>query len=329
MKKQFFFLFFCVLALSSFLFVNAQSSDVTLIVSTDKQAYYGFGAVSISGTLQYNGNPADDGLVGLQVQGSDGSTLVLRAIRTGTSNPSLLQAKIVSAYLSDASGKQQTSIQVGALGYFTIILSNINNTQLSLLVSINIYDSSGVPIGQVYEPCSLTANQTAPATLSLQIPSWARGESAYGYADVFSNLPSKGGVPIGCEQAFEFSITSGQNNVADILSSNSDQGAYNLTFRLPTMGPVDCNYTVYATSLYSGVTAIKSTSFNCQFGDFTHSGSVDPQDLFIFAESYIAYSENNSNYNSICDMNQDGKIDSTDFFLFVNCYITYWSAWQN
>lgn len=304
---------------------KAQSTNVTLSLTTNNKAYYSFNPFTVSGLLQSNGASASDGLVGLEIQDSAGKILVIRTLRTGTSTPSSLSCQISSAYLSDMSGNPQNSIQTGALGYFTVDLVNNADVVQTMLVTINLYDNDGIPIGQISEQCSLLANTSGVAILSIQIPTYARSGIAYGFADVYSDWPSNDGVPLGLEQAFQFTILNGLSSIGSILSSNSNQGTYSLTFRLPTMGPANDNYTVYASTSYAGSITTESTKFNCEFGDFTSSGTVDSTDFFIFTNSFISYSNGNSNYNPLCDMNQDGKIDSQDFFAFLNCYIAYWS----
>lgn len=327
--KTFLLFLLCLLIFSSPLLVKAQSSTVTLTVATDKQVYFGFGVIIISGSLQHNGVSSIDGLVGLQIEDSNGNTLVIRTLRTGTSTTSSLPAQISSAYLSDSSENPQSSIQAGGLGYFTVNLVNNDNVERSMLVTINLFDSAGIPIGQISEPCSLMSSQTDPAILSIPIQTWAHNGVAYGYANIYTNWPSDGGVPISLEQSFNFTITGGANSISNIYSCNANQGIYSLTFRLPAMGLAGVIYSVYVSTSYSGTTALNSASFHCYFGDFNGDGFVDSRDLFIFADSYMMYISGNPSYCTLCDMNQDGKIDSADFFLFVDCFVTYWSAVQN
>ena len=136
---------------------------------------------------------------------------------------------------------------------------------------------------------------------------------------------SNGGVPISLEQPFQFVVAGGLKSINNISTTNSNQGSYSLTFRLPTMCAVNTDYTVYSSTASSGLTTTKNTLFNCQFGDFNGDGVIDYADFFIFASNYNIYWSGNTSYNHLCDMNQDGKINSEDFFAFMNCYLTYWS----
>lgn len=330
MKKTFFLLIFLiVITLSSLFLVKAQPTTVNLSVSTDKTSYCGFTPVTIMGTLQQNSVSASDGLVGLQVQDSTGNTIVIRTLRTGASNPQSLPANIASAFLSDNSEHPQTSIQAGSLSCFTINLVNNDNAQLSMLVTVNLYDSAGIPIGQMSEPCSLTAGQSASAILSVPIPAWAHSGVAYGYFNAYSDWPSNGGVPLSPEQSCQFSITNGLNGPSNVSSTSANQGSYSLTFRLPTMGPADATYTVYASTSYSGEKVTKTCTFTAVFADFYDNGYLSSSDFFCFVNAFIACGSGSSNWTKTCDMNQDGTVDGQDFFLFVQCYLAYWSAYEN
>jgi len=306
--------------------VKAQSATLDLTVTTDKQAYYGFNPETVTGVLQFNGALVNNGLVALQIQDSQGNVMIIRTLQTGTSAPSQLSCEINSACLSDLSGNSQSSVQAGALAYFAVNFANNDAVAHYILVTVNLYDSDGIPIGEINEQCSLLAGKSGVAILSMQIPSTARSGTAHGYADLYSDWPSNGGVPLSLEQSFQFTITGGLNSIGDISSSNGNQGTYSFIFRLPTMGPADATYTVYASALYSSVTAITSSSFNCQFGDFKGDGAVDNADFFIFSHAFIASASGSTDYCQLCDMTQSGKVDSQDFFIFMTCYITYWSA---
>ena len=182
--KIFSSLLFCLI-LFSIPLIGAQPT-LNLTVSTDKQAYCGFNVVTISGALQNNGVASNNGLVGLQVQDSNGNILIIRTLKTGIANPPSLPAQI-SAYLSDQSEHPQSSIQAGALSYFTTNLVNNDNLALSMLITINLFDSDGIPIGQISEQCSLLSEKTGSAILSIQIPNWAHTGTAYGYANIYTD----------------------------------------------------------------------------------------------------------------------------------------------
>lgn len=293
---------------------TSAQSTLSLTLSTNKQIYYTPCSVGVAGVLQDNGKAVNDGLVGLQIQDSSGVVIVSRTIMTGTTAPNYLSAQITSASMSDMSGNPQNEIQPGTLGYFAF--SFVNNNQNSMLITINIFDSSGMPIGVIYGK----PTKSGTAILSIQIPSWAHAGTAYGYANMYSDWPSNGGTPIAQEQAFQFTISGNPTASSNPPTSYGNQGAYSFSFTFP-QGVMDGAYSVFASSTYLGQTALQNASFsNSLPGDFNGDRKVDFNDFAIFVTSYTLYNHSSSNYNHMCDMNKDGKVDWNDFFTFTLDY---------
>ncbi len=325
-KKLLPFLFSLLVALSPLL-VSAQQPNLSLTVATNKQEYCGYNPITISGSLKQNNNPISNGLVAIQIQDSQGKTLIIRTINTETATLPDVPIQITSAYLSDSSQNPKSTTKAGTLAYFAITLSNTDSMAHNMIVAVCLFDSDGIPIGQISQPCALLAGKNSPAILGIPIPSWAHSGTVRCFANVYDDMPSNNGVPLAIERSFDFTLIAGATSKVNALSSHYNQGAYGLTFCFPTMGPANVRYTIYTSSVYAGVTTTKSTSINCEFGDFNSDGAVDYTDVFTFADSYIKYCSGSNDYNSLCNMNQDGKLDSEDFFRFVNTYITYWSKY--
>jgi hypothetical protein len=173
------------------------------------------------------------------------------------------------------------------------------------------------------------AGATQSAYVNIPIPAAAHTGTAYGYADLYSGLPSNldtSGTPMAQEQAFQFTITgtSVHSSGPAPTSASPTAGAYSLTFKLPKFCP-DGAYKVYVSTIYNDQVATAQTGFNVLLiGDFNFAGSVTGEDLFIFAAAYINYYSGQP-YNTLCDINGDGKVDSADFFLFIAAYIQWWS----
>jgi hypothetical protein len=292
-------------------------------MTTDKQSYSGTGPVTIKGLLRYNNNPITDGLVGLEIQDPNGNPIIVRTIQSGAATPQKLPAEITSAYLSDSSGHQRSNIQIGALAGFAF--NFVNTDSDNMLITINLFDSSGTPIAEIFgQP-----TQSGTAILSIQIPTWAHEGIAHGYANIYSDWPSKGGAPLALEKTFQFSIVGGDASSSDTSSVSGNKGAYAFTFNLPSDAKLGA-YTVYGTSAYSGATCSQSTSFNnCDevnsyIGDFNDDKRVDFADFLVFTTAYIQWNKNH-NYTSICDLNQDFRITYDDFVLFKQNYDNSWS----
>ena len=326
------FLFFLMISIfSSIVLVAAQSSTLTVSVATDKQTTYDkYDPITISGTVQYGATTPANALVAIEVDlPSGGGPMVLRTVQSGSGTVSGLPEQISAAYpTSGIGGSQIGTVQNGELGYFSVIVEDLdsqahNNMQLA----ITIFDGNGVPIGISTSTLSLGAGATQTESVSIPIPTTAHSGPAYGYADLFSSLPSSGGVPLAQEQSFEFTISGGTASSGPAPSTSSPTaGAYSLTFKLPKQCP-DGAYEVYATATWAdqSTTTASTTGFNVLLiGDFDFAGVVNGNDLFIFAAAYINYYTGQP-YNTLCDINNQGKVDSTDFFLFVSAYIQYWS----
>jgi hypothetical protein len=96
---------------------------------------------------------------------------------------------------------------------FTATVTTISEQPRNVLVSIDAYDTSGYPIGEVaqFENISATRNNVnGPGgttggvytyTVTMPIPDWARigTETAVGYT--LTALPANGGIPYGPQSA--------------------------------------------------------------------------------------------------------------------------------
>jgi hypothetical protein len=326
------FLFLIVLSiLSSMLIVAAQSSTLTLTVATNKQITYDkYDPITISGTVQYGVSSPANALVAIEVDyPSGGGPMVLRTVQTGSGTVSGLPEQISAAYPTSGGGGSQTgTVQNGELGYFSVTVTDLDSQAHSdMLLAVTIFDGNGVPIGISTSTLSLGAGATQTESVSIPIVTTAHSGPAYGYADLFSDLPSSAsaGVSLAQELPFQFTISGGTPSSGPAPTTSSPvAGAYSLAFKLPKICP-DGAYQVYASASWAGQSATAQTGFNVLLiGDFDFAGSVTGSDLFIFASAYINYWSGQS-YNTLCDINGDGKVDSTDFFLFVAAYIQWWS----
>ncbi|MCW4005181.1 MAG: hypothetical protein NWF04_01075 [Candidatus Bathyarchaeota archaeon] len=310
------------LLLLSFLSTSALAFNLDLTITPSNQTYCGYSTATLNGTLHCNDLNVNDGIVGLQVQDSNQNTIITHSIKTGTKSPSPLPVHINSAYLSDMSANPQDSISAGTLGCFAVNIANNDNVGHTMLVTITVYDSAGIPVAHVFGTPSLVAGATGTALLSIQIPTGAHTGIAYGYANTYSGWPSEGGFPMGLEASFNFTITNGApENVASFPQSNGSQGSYYHSFNLPLTGPDDCVYTVFASSSYCGENAFATAAFNVLFSDFTGDNAVTYADVDAFENAYIQYNTDHV-FDSSFDLNGDGKLDFNDLFLFATCYVT-------
>lgn len=344
MEKKFVFaIFLIVIALASTIVaVYADDSTVTLTVNTNQNnptefPYDAYSHVTLTDTMAYNDIASitypSDGLVGLQIQDANDQTIVIRTLATGTTIPYGLNASISQAYL--CSGESQiSSISIPSASnpgiptfYFTLF--NNLNTIKSYLVTLNVYDSNGVPIAVAYQPVSPAGQSSAEAIVDFNIPSWAHYGTAYAYVDVYNTWPSQGGVPQGEEKSFQFTITGGtpfQGTPSTTVSLNGVSQYFDVTFRLPQSCALG-NYTAYQTTNYLGsYSASQTTPFTVkQLADISGDGIVNFNDITAFVGLYIAYFDNGV-YSPQIDFLHTGTINFNDVILFVGYYIQAWSS---
>ena len=155
-----------------------------------------------------------DGLVGVQIQDPNGNTMVIRTLRTGTSNPYTWAATVSQDYLSNSQGGQINSISIPSasnpvIPMFNFEVTNNLQTTQSMIVTFNVFDSNGVPVAVTYQQVNVAALSSSENIVDFSIPSTAHYGTAYAYVGVYSNWPSQGGYPLSPEQSFQFTITGG------------------------------------------------------------------------------------------------------------------------
>lgn len=349
MKKFIFAIFLIAIALASVVVevraINA--STVTLIVNPDQpnSTQYPFDAyslVTLNETMIYNNIVSNeyptDGLVGLQIQDSNNNPMVIRTLTTGNSIPESIPMTITQAYLCNGAGAQITSTAIPSASnpFATTIYFNVYNGQATAqqaLVTLNVFDSNGVPISVASQNMgSVPAYTSEEAILDFNIPSSAHYGTAYAYVDVYNTWPMQGGVPLGQEKAFQFTITGGSAFQGTPVTTNSYNGSpynnFNITFRLPQY--TNCalgTYEAYSTANYLGISGSTTTSFGVgEIADINGDGQVNFNDITTFVALYINYFTSHV-YNSQIDLLHTGStINFNDITLFVGYYILAWSS---
>ncbi len=359
MRKELISILLClIIAPMAVTLVRAQTPTLTLTLTAstastitaynDSSLYDRYSIVTFIGSMNYNAGTnfyPNDGLAGVQIQDPNGNTLVVRTISTGNVIPYNIPADINASYLCNAGGNQITSIPMPTASnqetpsYYVQVINNEGTIQ-PMLVTVNMFDSNGVPIALSYATLNVGAYSSSFIQTNFLIDSWAHYGTVYAYVNVYSDWPSNGGVPLAMEKTFQFTITGGTpfpGTAPTTYSLNGVDHYYNFTFRLPNQG--NCvlgNYTVYSTAnypyaayssgTYVGTQGSQTTTFQvAQFGDLNGDGIVNFADLQIFVRDYINYYQNGA-YTAAIDFNNDGKINFADLQLFVKYYLQYWSS---
>jgi hypothetical protein len=324
--------------------VKAQinQSIATLTVNTDqsnsvKFPYDVYSTLTLNETLAYNNyltvSYPTDGLVGVQIQNPTGQNVVIRTLSTGPTIPYSIPATINQAYLCDGSGNQLSSISIPTESnpvvptVYCSVSNNLNSPQ-SMIVTLNVYDSNGVPFAVASQQIGAAADSSQEYIIDFSIPSWVHYGTAYAFMNIYNTWPNQGGVPLGEEKPFQFTISGGspfQGTPPTTYSLNGYYHNFNMTFRLPK-NSVPGTYTAYSSTDYQGSQASQTTQFAVALlADVNGDGVVNFNDISAFVTMYIAYFASHT-YSSKIDYLQTGSINFNDVVLFVTYYIEYWSS---
>lgn len=352
MKKKWVLTFFLIAVTLATIMVEVKAqtnqSILTLTVNTDqsnpeKFPYDVYSQITLNDSLAYNNyitvNYPADALVGVQIQDPNDQNIVIRTLSTGTSIPYGLATNINEAYLCNSQESQISSISIPSSTntivptvYFSV-QNNLNSMQ-SVIVTLNVYDSNGVPFAAAYQTTTIGPDATSEGVMDFNIPSWVHYGTAYAYMDVFSGWPSQGGIPLAEENAFQFTISGGtpfQGTPPITNSLNANSQNFNMTFRLPKNSVAGtllspALYTVYSSVGYQGVNTTQTTPFGVALlADVNGDGAVNFNDISAFVTMYIDYFANHV-YSPQIDYLKTGTIDFNDISLFVTYYIEYWSS---
>jgi hypothetical protein len=118
--------------------------------------------------------------------------------------------EILEVELVDNLGAAQTSVNKGSYAYFNVTIKHLSMCISRFAVlTVVVYDDLGVPVGYA------TLSSWFPATpdweiknFAIYIPLWAYKGIGTAYANVYTDMPSMGGVPYGPEAEGTFSIAS-------------------------------------------------------------------------------------------------------------------------
>ncbi len=120
-----------------------------------------------------------------------------------TVKSSTVRVNITSIQPTDQQGNVVSSFTKGKLGFAKIVLSSDSN--VPSLVTINLFDSDLTSLGIGSFKTTLSSGQSE-MTLSFFIPNDAEFGNGNIYANVFSDWPSQGGVPLTGESATQVRI---------------------------------------------------------------------------------------------------------------------------
>ena len=309
------------------------SQGLSIIVTTEKQAYYPGETVLIYGNLTFNETLVTDGLVGLQVQDPRDGLLIIRTLITGTDPPIAPYVRVSRVIPCDSSGNPKETFKTGTLAYFKIYVINHDIEPRQALLTVNTYDPNNIPFGSASIKTTLSAQTSSIFIVSIPIPEDVTTGNATAYANAYTDWPQLEGTPHCTEVSTTFQITNETSSQSATAAPKSQavttpqvNGNYNTTLQLPPQATTG-NYTMYVASDYQSERIFNNTTFRViPLGDFDGDGAVDSDDVKTFLRAWIDYwfyPPLDPEYE-VCDFDGDGKMTSDDVKAFLRAWIDYW-----
>jgi hypothetical protein len=115
--------------------------------------------------------------------------------------------KIAHVVPSNQSGYPATGFELGSMGYFKVTVNNTSSELETVLVTVNVYDSSDTTLGVVSFK-GMIMPSVSTFILGLPISSTASSGSANVYVNAFTDWPYFGGIPYCPEVSATFTIES-------------------------------------------------------------------------------------------------------------------------
>jgi len=315
-----------LLAITAIILITAQipkaaSSTLNFTVATDKNQY-GLGeTVNMTGNLTSNSTPVEDALIAIEVRDPEDIPFIFRTRPTGNLTGGNWPLNFTQLFPSDSQGNPKYSFEKGSFLYIFFTVKNFDTISHPVIICITLYDPSGAPIGSRY-PISTTLDANSSKSvffLATMIPDSAAEGTATIYANAYSAFPKDGGFPYCPEKMVTFQITeSGTSSKSTFtLESNGPiDGAFELTFKIPSGEAKIGNYTIYASSYYQETLVTVNATFEViLIGDINGDGQVNIFDAIALSKSF-GYSEGDPNYNPDADLNSDKIINILDAIMF-------------
>ena len=309
--------------MTNVVFSPIQRLEVT--VSTDKSAYGYREAVTVYGNVTFDGQPVENGLVGIQIQNPANRTIVLRTVPAGETPSASWQVEVVSIISCDGSGDPRSSFNRKTFAYFKATVKNNDINSRNALVSINIYDIDFTPIGiawqqQVIPPLGQTTFMPA-----IYLDEWVSTGSALACANVYTDWPKNNGYSYCPEKTVNFSITTTTAATYSDEPTFQTDGYYEGIFRVPPKeAPYSGTYFVAVGAWSVGWKAFQNTTFTVEYqvpADFDDNHEIEIYDVVKVTGIYGAKS-GDLNWNPEIDLKPDGAIGIYDVVRVTGIYGT-------
>jgi len=294
-----------------------------ITVSTNKSSYGYRESVTVYGNVTLEGQPVEDGLVGIQIDDPANRTIALRTVPHGVPLGSWT-VEVISVISCDGSGNPKSNFNRKTFAYFQATVKNNAVSSRNVLVSISIYDIDLTPIGIAWEQLVLLPEAQTTFMPAIYINEWVSTGSALACANVYTDWPKNNGYPYCPEKTVSFSITTTTAAVYLNEPAQAD-GYYEGTFRIPPQeAPYSGTYFVAVSAFSAGWKAFQNTTFTVEYevpADFDHNHEIEIYDVIKVTSIYGAKS-GDPNWNPEIDLKPDGAIGIYDVVRVTGIYGT-------
>jgi len=315
-----------LIVISMALMTNSVFSQpqLEITVSTDKSAYGYREAVTVYGNVTFEGQPVENGIVGIQIEDPANRTIALRTVPHG--NPSgSWTVEVISVISCDGSGNPKSNFNRNTFAYFKATVKNNAISSRNALVSINIYDIDFTPIGIAWQQQVIPPNGQTTYMPAIYLDEWVSTGSALACANVYTEWPKNNGYPYCPEKTANFSITTTTAATYSNEPAFQSDGYYEGVFRVPPEeAPYSGTYFVAVGAWSAGWKAFQNTTFTVEYqvpADFDHNHEIEIYDVIKVTGIYGAKS-GDPNWNPEIDLRPDGEIGIYDVVRVTGIYGT-------
>lgn len=259
---------FLLIAISTNTF-TATAQNLILSLQTDKSSYILRELVQTSGSLLYNGQPVQGGLVGIEIREPRATPqrIVARTAQVGTITPPSggWTIEILSVTLCDFDGNPLTSTLRGTNAFFKATVKYNGAGSIQIRVVINIFDNNITPLGLLAAQFSVSNGDIVTiGPADIDIGTSAAPGTAPIYVSVYTDWPENGGYPLCPEKAGNFTILESEYESPPgkpLPTPFVQDGNYKMNFTLSSE-PYPGTYLVDAVAWYQGWIDVESTTFS-------------------------------------------------------------------
>jgi len=243
--------------------------------------------ITITGTILRDGTPADNVLIAIEIRNERNTPQYFRTIKIGNP-PEMPSVEITGYYFKDTEGNPITKATPTSTIKFGVTIKNILLNPISPTIAITVIDETLTPIYASWTQTSILAGaQSTPAWL-IQIPEWTKPGKIFIFVNIYTKLPSQGGIPYIPETTISFNIVRNSElqptYTPTITTYTASIGNFELHLRAsPDDEAWPGQYTIYSTARGSQ-TEMTSTQTTYQYGSNDPS---PPQAAFTYYPTTI------------------------------------------